>query len=187
MLPFLALLLGLVIAIKHLVALLAPEPLQTFAQRFPRSPFWGKTLFGVAWIWTFLLTMTTDLGEFSSLRNSILGGIVIGGGLFGWLVPDFLAVRSLGFIALLAARPLLELTFLQPGTLPFLLSLLAYLWVIVGLFCVGMPYLLRNFITFITTPSRTHLWRSLAWIGLFYGLVLFILGCWQVIPLSLNN
>ena len=178
--PLIAFLLGLAIMIKHLVALLAPEPFKAFAQRFPRSPFFGKLLFGIALIWTLSLALTTDLGEFSSLRNSIVGGIVIGGVLFGWLAPDFLAVRSLGFLGLLAARPLLELTFLQSGALPFLISLLAYHWVIIGLFSVGMPYLLRNLITFITAPSRTQLWRGLAWIGLLYGLALLILGGWQL-------
>lgn len=181
MLPIIALLLGLAITVKHLIALLAPAPLKAFAQRFPRSRFWGKVLFGVTLLWAFVLAMTTDLGEFNSLRNSILGGIIIGGGLFGWLVQDFLAVRSLGFIALLAARPMLELTFLQAGILPFLLSVLAYLWVIVGLFCVGMPYLLRNFITFIIAPERAQLWRILSWMGLVYGLVLFSLGTWQLL------
>ncbi len=181
MLSIIALLLGLAISIKHLAALLFPEPFKAFAQRFPRSPFFGKLLFGIALIWTLALALTTDLGEFSSMRNSIVGGIIIGGGLFGWLVPDFLAVRSLGFLALLAARPLLELTFLQSGALPFLISLLAYLWVIIGLFSVGMPYLLRNLITFITAPRRAQLWRGLAWIGLLYGLALLLLGGWQIL------
>lgn len=181
MLPILALLLGLAITVKHLISLIAPEPLKAFVQRFPRSPFWGKILFGIALLWTFFLALITDLGEFSSLRNSILGGIVIGGGLFGWLVPDFLAVRSLGFIALLAARPMLELTFLQAGALPLLLSILAYVWVIIGLFSVGMPYLLRNFITFITAPERAQLWRLLSWMGLIYGLALLLLGGWQLL------
>lgn len=181
MLPIIALLLGLAITIKHLIALLAPESLKTFAQRFPRSRFWGNILFGIALIWAFFLALTTDLGEFTSLRHSILGGIVIGGGLFGWLVSDFLSIRSLGFIALLVARPLLELTFLQSGALPFLLSVLAYLWVIIGLFCIGMPYLLRNFITFITAPENMQLWRGLAWIGFLYGFTLLLLGSWQLL------
>ncbi|MBM3857159.1 MAG: hypothetical protein FJ390_04265 [Verrucomicrobia bacterium] len=181
MLPIIALLLGFLITSKHTLSLVAPEPLKVFLQGFPRSRLWGKVLFSIALIWAFLLALTTDLGEFSSLRNSILGGIVIGGGLFGWLVPNFLAVRSLGFIALLAARPMLELTFLQSGTLPFLLSLLAYAWVIIGLFSVGMPYLLRNFITFITAPERAQLWRVLSWAGILYGLALLILGGWQLL------
>lgn len=176
MLPTIALVLGLAITIKHIVSLLVQEPFKSFLQGFPRSRFWGKTLFGIALIWTIVVALTTDLGEFSSLRNSILGGVIIGGGLFGWLVPDFLAVRSLGFIALLAARPLLELTFLQSGLLPLLLSLLAYLWATVGLFCIGTPYLLRNFITFITAPEGVQLWRLLSWAGLLYGLALVILA-----------
>ncbi len=181
MLPVIALLLGLAITIKHLVALLAPALLKVFAQRFPRSQFWGRILFIIALVWTFFFALTTDLGEFSSLRSTIMGAVIIGGGLFGWLVPQFLSVRSLGLIALLAARPLLELTFLQSGALPFLLSFLAYIWVVIGLLCIGMPYLLRNFITWIVKPNHTSLWFFLSWVGLLYGLVLFLLGTWQLV------
>lgn len=183
MLSIIALLLGFAIAIKHLLALLAPALLKAFLQRFPRSHFWGKLLFMIALIGAFFLVLTTDLGEFSSLRRPILLSVIVGGGLFGWLVPDFLSIRSLGCIALLAARPLLETTFLQSGLLPLLLSLLAYAWVIIALFCVGMPYLFRNFVTWITASAQTPLWNLLSWVGLLYGIVLFLLGGWQLLNL----
>jgi hypothetical protein len=179
MLPIIALFLGLAMTIYHLLALLVPEPFKIFARRFPRSSFWGKFLFGITLLWALGLALTTDLGEFSSLRNSILVGIIIGGGLFGWLVPDFLSIRSIGFLALLAARPLLQLTFLQSGKLSCLLSILAYFWIVVGLFSVGMPYLLRNLITFITVPSRSSLWSFLSLLGLLYGLLLIMLSIFE--------
>ena len=181
MLPLIALFLGLAIFIKHLMALLLPEPFKAFIQRFPRSSFFGKLLLISAAFWAFTLAVTTDLGEFSTLRTPILIGIIVGSGLFGWLVSEFLAVRSLGFIMLLAARPLLELTFLKSGLLPLLLSFLAYIWIIIGLLSVGMPYLLRNAITFLVAPQRQQLWRYLCYAGLLYGLLLLINGAWQVL------
>jgi hypothetical protein len=181
MLPTIALLLGVAISLQHLIALLATESTKAFVQRFSRSSFFGWLLFSIALIWTLTLALTTDLGEFSSLRNSIVIGIVVGGGLFGWLVPHFLAVRSLGFLGLLAAHPLLELTHFQSGALPLLLSLLAYLWIVIALFSIGMPYLFRNFVNFITDSKRAMLYRWFSWIGLLYGLILILLGAIGVI------
>ncbi len=139
-LPLIAFILGIAITTKHLISLVAPAAFQKFLKIFPRSRFWGITLLLIATAWTFFLIATIDLGEFSSLRSAILAGIIIGASLFGWLVPEFLAVRSLGFILLLLAHPLLEITFLKSGLLPLLLSLLAYAWIIGGLIMVGMPY-----------------------------------------------
>ena len=180
-LPLAALILGIVITAKHLISLVAPGSLQNFLKKFPRSRFWGTTLLLIATIWTFFLTATIDLGEFSSLRMMLMVGIIFGSALFWHFVPEFLAVRSLGFILLLLARPMLEMTFLKSGLLPILLSLLAYLWIIAGLFMVGMPYLLRDFITFISTPHRKQLWQLLSYAGLFYGLLLVIEGGLQLL------
>jgi hypothetical protein len=112
------------------------------------------------------------------MRHFILVGIVVGTVLFGWLAPDFLSVRSLGFVALLAAHPVLEITFLQSGWTSILLSILAYIWIIAGLFFVGIPYLARNIITTITSPEHQRLWSFLAFLGFAYGFVLAASGAW---------
>ncbi len=51
-----------------------------------------------------------------------------------------------------------------------LLVTLAYAWIIAGLFLVGMPYLLRDLIAWIT--SRPMLWRGLTLAGIFWGIAL---------------
>ena len=175
---FTGLFLGLLITIKHVFSLLYPEPIKLWMQRFPRSRSWGLVLLFLAILWTFLLVVTTDLGEFSPWRTFILTGAVVGGVLFGWLVPEFLAVRSLGFLLLLAARPLLDLTFLQSGVLPKMLAILAYLWIVLGFIMVGMPYLIRNAFTAVSDPQRQSLWKTLSWIGLLFGLVLLLDAVW---------
>lgn len=173
-LPIVGLVIGSLFILKHFLSIMLPVIFKTRLQKFPRSRTWGISLLLIATIWSFLITTTTDLGEFSSLRTMILAGIVIGSGLFAWFVPQFLAIRSLGFILLLLAHPVLEITFFKSGLLPLLLSLVAYAWIIAGLFMVGMPYLLRDVITFITAPSRSLLWKSLSALGLMYGLLLVI-------------
>jgi hypothetical protein len=168
--------LGILLFINHLLALIAPVPCKNFLQHFFRSRLWGIVLLTISGIWVFVLVATIDLGEFSHMRHIMLLAIIVGASLFGWLVPSFLAVRALGFILLLAARPILEITFLQLGFSPFLLSVLAYLWILGGLMLVGIPYLLRDIITIITSPKHQRLWALISYLGLIYGLFLFLGG-----------
>ena len=48
------------------------------------------------------------------------------------------------------AHPVLETTFLQHGPVKIALAVLAYVWVLVGPFLVGMPYLHRDLLFWIS-------------------------------------
>lgn len=176
-----ALFLGLLLIVKHLFALLAPDFCKKTLSAFPRSRTWGTLFIGIAGVWTFILTATTDLGEFSSMRLMMLLAIFLGSILFWYFVPDFLAVRALGFLLLLLGHALLEVTFLKSGFLAILLSLLAYIWILVAFLFIGMPYVLRNFITTLSKDRYDWLWTVLACGGLFYGLLLAIAGGWMLL------
>jgi len=169
-LPMLAILIGVLLAGSHLFGLLAPDLCIGGARSFPRSRFWGTTVLIVATLWTLLLTATTDLGEFSPMRNTIMLGIAAGAFLLWKFVPDFLSSRSLGFVLLLAVHPVLETTFLQSGMLKLALVILAYCWAIAGLFLVGMPYIHRDLIAWICAEKWR--WNIACWGGLLYGLLL---------------
>jgi hypothetical protein len=138
-LPLVAAFIGAWLAGVHLFGLVAPEHCITWASAIPRSRTWGTSLLAVATIWSVFLAATTDLGEFSPMRSSIVIGLIVGAGLLWKFVPDFLSSRSLGFLLLLAAHPVLETTFLQTGVLKIALAALAYGWALAGLFLVGMP------------------------------------------------
>ena len=117
---------------------------------------------------------TLDLGEFENLRRPILILIPVGWFLTIRYVDEFLAVRSLGILFLLAAEPLLEAAFLRPEQSRLLLTLLAYLWVVLGMFWIGMPYLLRDQISWlVANPTR---WNIAVGAGLVYGLAIVLLG-----------
>ena len=176
-LPLVAILIGIILSGSHLFGLLAPNPCMMIARAFPRSHFWGTVLVFSATLWTFLITATTDLGEFSSLRNPIMVAVVAGGFLLWKFVPDFLSSRSLGFLLLLAAHPVLETTFLQSGLLKLALAILAYSWALIGLFLVGMPYLHRDLIGWVS--EKRGRWAISCWTGLLYGLLLLIDGLWM--------
>ena len=165
---------GLIIAGSHLAGLLVATPAITAAIDFPRSRFWGGALLAIAVIWTLGIAATTDLGEFSPMRHLIVIGVAAGGILTWRFVPDFLSSRSLGFLLLLAAHPVLESTFLQHGILKLLLAILAYGWALAGLFLVGMPYLHRDLIGWVC--AERWRWNAACWAGLIYGAILIVVS-----------
>jgi hypothetical protein len=116
-----------------------------------------------------------DLGEFSPLRRFMLLGIAVGAVLSWFFVEEFLAVRALGMLLLLAAEPLLESAVLRDEPSRLLLTILAYGWASAGLVFVGMPYVLRDVIGwFSANPLR---WKISCLAGIAYGTAL-VLCAW---------
>lgn len=166
---------GLLLIFSHSLALVRGEFCMATMRTFPRSRPAATALLLVVAVWSFLLVRSIDLGEFSPLRNVMLLAIVVGA-ILSWIyVPEFLAVRSLGMLLLLAAEPLLESTVLRTEPSRLLLVVLAYAWVVAGLFFVGMPYLLRDAIQWVTgNPLR---WKMGAIGGLIWGIALVVCAC----------
>jgi hypothetical protein len=144
------------------------------ARDFPRSRIWSTVLLSISTVWVVGMTATMDLGEFSPMREKIIIATVAGAVLLWKFVPEFLSSRSVGFLLLLSAQPVLEATFLQNGLLHLALALLAYVWVLTGLFLVGMPYLHRDLIGWICREKWR--WSLACWLGVIYGLLLLTDG-----------
>src|SRR6266480_3049969 len=99
--------------------------------------------------------------DLSLQTGGLITGIVvlpIGYALVLRFVDEFLAVRALGILCLLAAEPLLEAAFFRYETSRLFLTALAYLLIVAGLFWVTMPYLLRDQINW-SAKSNTR-WRT---------------------------
>ena len=94
-------------------------------------------------------------------------------------VRDFLAVRALGVLGLLAAAPLLESAFLKDPASRLLVPIYAYGMLTASLFWVGMPYLFRDAVDWVTAESKR--WNAMVIAGLAYGLALVIcaLAFWR--------
>src|SRR2546430_12420263 len=144
------------------------------AQRFPRSHVAGVVLLTICFIWTFWLVATIQMGEFSAFRRPLLIALPIGYGLALRFVDEFLAVRALGILCLLAAEPLLDAAFLRYETSRLLVTVFAYLLILAGLFWVTIPYLLRDQINW--SARGTTRWRLLQGIALCYAVVILALA-----------
>jgi hypothetical protein len=175
--PFLSLqavgiVVGLVLLVAHGFALAAPAPTKSFLRAFPRSRVWAGILLTIAAVWAFWLVRTMDLGEFARLRRFLVIGVPVGAVLTWFFVDEFLAVRALGILALLAAEPLLEAAFLRPEISRLVLVCLAYAWVFAGLFLVGMPYFLRDIVAWLLASAKRYQLAAVG--GAAYGLLLLV-------------
>jgi hypothetical protein len=149
-----------------LVGLIKPD-VATVVKRFPRSRVAGVVLLTVCLAWTFWLVATIQMGEFSSFRRPLLIALPIGYVLALFFVDEFLAVRALGILCLLAAEPLLDAAFLRYETSRLLVTVFAYLLIIAGLFWVAIPYILRDQINWLARSAFR--WRCVHAIELIYG------------------
>lgn len=161
---------GAALILAHLFAILQPAGVEKWLRAFPRSRFMGTVLVAIAGVWSFFLILHMDLGEFGGLRRVMLIAIVAGTYLSWRYMDEFLSVRALGMLALLAAEPILGASFLHPETSRLLVVVLAYVWIILGLFWVGIPWLLRDQITWLT--ARRARYQAAAWGGLVYGVAI---------------
>ncbi len=161
---------GVVLAVLSLAAFALP--VRDFLLRFPRSRLAGAVLLTIDLLWSFWLLATMEMGEFSSFRRPLLFILPVGFILVLRFVDEFLAVRALGILCLLAAEPLLDAAFLRPETSRLLLAVLAYVMIVKGLLWVTMPYLLRDQIDWGTkNPGR---WRLLSGLSFVFGAAILV-------------
>jgi hypothetical protein len=149
-----------------LIGLTKPD-VATAVKRFPRSRVAGVVLLSICLSWTFWLVATVQMGEFSGFRRPLLIALPIGYVLALVFVDEFLAVRALGILCLLAAEPLLDAAFLRYETSRLLVTVFAYLLIIAGLFWVAIPYVLRDQINWLARSAFR--WHCLHTIELIYG------------------
>jgi hypothetical protein len=172
------LLLGALLVVMHALALAKPDAVQGWLKKFPRNYEIGVFLTIGVTAWFYLMVKWMDLGEFDKWRDPVLVITPIAGILAIFFMRDFLAVRALGTMVLLLAMPLLESAFMRPEMIRLTLVTLVYVWVFVAMFWVGMPYTLRDQISWVSaTPQR---WRTSALVGLAYGAILCVGG--MVVP-----
>ena len=166
----------------HLWMLTKPADSKYFFIKLPRNKVIGPIVMGGGMAWFWLLAAPDGLGPLSKLQMD-LGDFNRAKGLLRILVPiaaagmimhvkEFLTVRAIGLLSLMAAAPLLYSAFLEPPVSRLLVPIFGYTMIIKGLFWVGMPYTMRDAITWaVKTDGR---YRALSMGGLVYGVAVLI-------------
>jgi len=161
---------ALALILAHVWALKNTAKTQAFLKAFPRTYKWGVILLTIDFLWGEFALANMDMGEFYTMRDKFM--FIVAGGYVAVLiyVKEFLAVRALGSLMLLVAGPVLTAAFLQPPVSRLLLPIIAYVWIIVGMFFIGMPFLMRDWVNaLLAKPQR---WNLAVYGGIAYGIVL---------------
>ena len=169
-----ALIAGAFLCLLGIVGLVMHNTARMTLARFPRSRFAGIVILAIDLVWSFWLISTMEMGEFSAFRRPFLIALPIGFFLAIRFVDEFLAVRALGILVLLAAEPLLEAAFFRYETSRLVLTVLAYILIVLGLIWVTLPYKLRDQINWFS-KSAAH-WRGISAVSFVYGLALIALA-----------
>ena len=169
-----AIIVGVLVLLGHLPFALAPERWTPTLRRMPRNYPLGVVLMLAATVWFTTLTGVMDLGEISSIRAQLMAVWAISGVLVVIFVPGFLAARGLGCLLLLGAALVLDAAFLDDSWAAALIKVMAYLWVIVGMFLVYSPHYGRDLLQFAT--QSTQRLRILSWVGVIFGALVLTLG-----------
>jgi uncharacterized protein YjeT (DUF2065 family) len=169
-----AIIIGLLALAGHLPPALAPERFGPLLKSLPRNYPLGVVLMLSATLWFTTLTGLMDLGEISSARVQLMAVWTISGVLVAIFVPGFLAARGLGCLLLLGAAVVLDAAFLATTPWRYVVTIMAYYWVIAGMVLVYSPHLWRDAINYVTqTPQRLRLF---SWPGAVFGVLLIVLG-----------
>jgi hypothetical protein len=175
--------LGVWLVAVHALMLAKPAPVQGFLKKFPRNHALGQIILAIGLLWFWLLvavpgkgilnSLAMDLGEFNGLKKYLRFVVPLSIVAVGFSVKEFLSVRALGLLGLMAAAPLLDAAFLKAPQSRLLIPIFAFAMVVASLYFVGMPYLFRDAVTWATaSPKR---WRVLSLAGLGYGVA--VLAC----------
>lgn len=171
-LKLMGVLVGLWLVASHLFALLKPDLVKPWLARFARNDKLGAVIVAVCFAWSLVIWSCMDLGEFYKIERPVQM-VIIGVGIGVILcVREFLAVRALGFLMILAAAPMLESAFLKDPQSRLLLVAFAYAIAVMGMFWVGMPYLLRDQVNWVLAKPRRYQGGAVA--GAVYGAILVV-------------
>lgn len=166
------LIVGIVLIVTHIYALFNFASARTWLKEAPRNKTLGIVILTIDLIWALILMSSMDLGEFWKVRKIALVLLPVVYGLMIVYVDEFLTARAIGILLLLASCPVLDAAFLQLPSTRLLLPLLAYGWIIAGMFWVGMPYLLRDQIGWVLASEAR--WKKLSLAGIGYGALVLV-------------
>lgn len=163
---------GVLLLVVHVLALLKAPLAMDRLKTVPRSQNIGTVFLTIDFVWAWIVASSMELGDFEKLRWLAQFSVpVIYVAMLFW-VNDYLGARSIGIFLLLAACPVLDAAFLKEPSSRVLVSLISYVWIILGLFWIGMPYTMRDQINWATRTIGRY--KGLAVAGAVYGLALLV-------------
>ena len=145
-------------------------------KRFPRSQRAAYIFFGIGAAWFLYAVWHLSPADFGDYRAYLFIAFAIIAVLSFKCVPDFLAVRGLSTLVLMAAMPLLDAAYMEYDKPQRLLMVtFVYVAIAAAIWLGAQPWRLRDFFLWLfARPQRTRaLGGALAGYGLLLAIVAF--------------
>lgn len=141
----------------------------------PRSNAATIVFFGGATAWFLLEVWNLSPADFGEYRTLLFIGFALVAALSFFYVPDFLAVRGLAGLMLLAASPLLQAAYMEyQFPQRRFMSAAVYVGIAVAIYLGAAPFRLRDFFNWLfAAPARA---RVLGGVLAGYGVLLAVVA-----------
>jgi hypothetical protein len=155
---FLAILsVGIALFVLGLVLVADTSALRAALKAFPRSKAASYVLFGGAAAWFLTRVAVLSEADFGQYRNALFIGFALVALLSFFYVAEFLAVRGLAALILLAAGPLLYAGYGSYG-IALVYKVAVYLALTAALWLGAQPWRMRDWITWLhRMPGRARI------------------------------
>jgi hypothetical protein len=170
----LAVILGLLIVALNLYGVMKPAAFGAAARKFPRNTPVGYPLMLLATVWFIWYVYQEPIADFAAMKPylcAFFAAVGVGACIF---VQDYLPVRGLAVLLLVAAKCLVDAARWVDTEWRLVVTTLAYGWVLAGMWFTVSPWRLRDLIHWATANDQRT--RLLSAVRLAFGLLLIGLG-----------
>lgn len=152
------LVMGLLLAACGAMLLSGRAGVAAALRAFPRSPVATALCFGPAAVWFLYVVWNMPMADFGEYRTFFTVGFGAVAVLSLWYAPDFLAVRGLAGLMLLAAWPLLMAGYMDYRPQVYPLKVVVYIGIALAIWLGASPYRMRDGIAWMQAQAgRTRL------------------------------
>lgn len=173
----LSIVIGLGLAALQIYPLLKPAQFRESVRQFPRSESWGWALMLLATAWFLYYLRQEDNGDIARMKPYLNAGFAALGIATCVFVRDFLAVRGLALVLLLAAKLVLDTARWSESPWRIVVVLMAYLWIVMGIWWTVSPWRVRDLIEWRIANDKRM--RTVSLVRMAFGVFLVVLGLTQ--------
>lgn len=169
-----AIVIGTAIVASRLPGVLKPQAYRDWLRKLPRAVWPGIVFLTIALVWCTIIV--TNAREDGMAVPKITVYLFLAGVYAGLITLkfDFLAVRGIAILLLMLAKVVVDSANQLETPWRLVMTVLAYVWAIAGIWFTVSPYRMRDLIEWATvTDGRV---RLLSAIGCVFGLFLIGLG-----------
>ena len=170
----LSVILGLLVALPSLFGLFKPKEFAEAVRKFPRCTPVGYVLMLLGTVWFLYYVSQETVSDFANIKKFfyiLFGGVGIGSCFF---VKDFLPVRGLAVLFLLAAKLMVDTARWEETGWGLVIATWAYVLAIAGMWFTISPWRLRDILNWsVATESRTRFTNGAR---VAFGLFVIVLG-----------